>query len=60
MTRLFPTVLFTVEVLGIGLLGTVLAFLPVHSPAVALSSGVTAALLANALLPCPCRKRRRS
>ena len=59
MSRFFPAVLFTVEVLGIALLATVLGFLPVHNTAVALSTGVTAALLANALLPCPCHRRRR-
>jgi hypothetical protein len=59
VNRLVPSVLFTAEVLGIALLATVLAFLPIHNTAVALMSGVTAALLANALLPCPCHRRRR-
>lgn len=59
MSRFVPAVLFTAEVLGIALLATVVAFLPVHNTAIAVSTGVTAALLANALLPCPCHKRRR-
>ena len=59
MSRFVLPVLFAVEVLGIALLATVVAFLPVHNMAVAVSSGVTAALIANALLPCPCHKRRR-
>ena len=57
MNRFFPAVLFTAQVLGIALLATVLAFLPIHNVAVALSTGVTAALLANALLPCPCHRK---
>lgn len=59
MTRIFPTAVFTAQVSGIALLATALAFLPVHNTAVALSTGVTAALVANALLPCPCHKRER-
>ena len=58
MSRLLPAVLYTAEVFGIALLATLLAFLPIHNTAVALSTGVTAALVANALLPCPCHRRR--
>ena len=57
MRRLLANARFTAEVLAIALAATVLAFLPVHNVAVAIASGVTAALLANALLPCPCHKR---
>jgi hypothetical protein len=59
MNRMLPAVLFTAEVAAIGLLATALAFLPVHNTAVAISTGVTAALLANALLPCPCHHHKR-
>lgn len=56
MNRLLPAVLFTAEVLGIGLAAAWLATWPVHSQAVSLMTGVTAALLANAFLPCPCHR----
>jgi hypothetical protein len=59
MTRrmLLPNLLFVAEVLVIGLAAAWLATVSVHSTAVSLSSGVTAALIANALLPCPCHPK---
>ena len=39
MSRFVLPVLFTVEVLGIALIATVLAFLPVHNIAIAVSTG---------------------
>ena len=59
MTRrmLLPAALHVAAVTLIAMAATWIASLPVHSPAVSIATGTTAALLANAFLPCPCHRR---
>ena len=54
---LLPAALHTATVTVIALAATWITSLPVHSAAVSIATGATAALLANAVLPCPCHRR---
>jgi hypothetical protein len=57
VTRLFlPAALFTVEVALIALAAVWAASLALHSTPVDIATGVTAAWLAQAFLPCPCHR----
>jgi hypothetical protein len=54
--RIVPTALFTAEISVIAFAAVLLASLAMHSTPVNIATGVIAAWLAQAFLPCPCHR----
>lgn len=51
--RILHTVIYTAEITTIAAIAWLTAW-PIHSPAVSIATGTTAAWLAGMFLPCPC------
>jgi hypothetical protein len=60
MTRrtILPTAVYIAGVFAIAVLAWLAAW-PMHSPAVSIATGATAAWIAGMFLPCPCHRKGR-